>query len=114
MVEVSKPVKVSKGIFSTGKLSNSIDEQALALKAKEEVIALVGCSHPGLEKILKKVEEHGRIRAIIGGFHDFDKFEVLKGIDLVAATHCTEHKTEIQGLFPKAFTECSAGTEFEF
>jgi len=114
LVEVNKPVEISNGIFSTGKLSNSIDEQSLALKTEKEIVVLTGCSHPGLEKILEKAGEHGKIHAVIGGFHGFKKFDVLKGINLIAATHCTEHKKEIQRLFPKAFAECAAGKEFEF
>ncbi len=114
LIEVSKPVEISRSVFSTGKLSNSIDEQGLVLEVKEGVIVLVGCSHPGLEKILKKARKYGRIHAVIGGFHDFNKFDALEKVKIIAGTHCTEHKTEIQKLFPKAFTECSAGTEFEF
>ncbi len=36
LVEVSKPIEASDGIFSTGKLSNSIDEQGLMLKTKKK------------------------------------------------------------------------------
>ena len=114
LVEVSNPVEISKGIFSTGKLSNSIDEQSLALKTGKEIVVLTGCSHPGLEKILEKIKKQGKVQAVIGGFHGFSKFDALKGINLIAATHCTEHKAEIQALFPKAFVECAAGKEFEF
>ncbi len=114
LIEVSESAEVSKGIFSTGKLNNSIDEQALVLKTKKGLVVLVGCSHPGLEKILEKANLFGKIYAVIGGFHGFNKFDTLKGIEIIAATHCTEHKAEIQKLFPEAFVECAAGKEFEF
>ncbi len=77
-------------------------------------MVLVGCSHPGLERILKKAKQFGKIWGVIGGFHDFDKFNALKEIDLVAATHCSKHRKEIRELFPKTFAECGAGKEFEF
>jgi len=114
LVEVNKPVKISKGIFSTGKLSNSIDEQSLALETGKGVVVLTGCSHPGLEKILEKASEHGAVKAVVGGFHGFNKFDALKGIDFVAATHCTEHKGQIKKLFPNQFRECAAGAELNF
>ena len=47
-------------------------EQALFLKTKEnELIVIVGCSHPGLEKFILKAQELSSIKAIIGGFHGF-------------------------------------------
>ena len=114
LVEVSDAIEVSEGIFSTGRLSNAIDEQSLVIKAGKGNLVLTGCSHPGLAKILEKAKEFGGIQAVIGGFHGFVKFEALKGVKLVAATHCTQHKAEIARIYPKAFKECRAGTEFEF
>lgn len=112
--EISKETEINEEIFSTGKLSNSMDEQSLAVKTGNGLVVLTGCSHPGLEKILEKAKEFGKIHAVIGGFHGFKEFNALKGIDLIAATHCTQHKEQIKKLFPSQFRECAAGIEFEF
>jgi len=114
LIEVNKETKISEEIYSTGKLSNSMNEQSLAVKTEKGLVVLTGCSHPGLEKIIEKAKEFGKIHAVIGGFHGFDKFEALKGIQLIAATHCTQQKEQIRKLFPKQFKECAAGIEFEF
>ncbi|MBN1940644.1 MAG: MBL fold metallo-hydrolase, partial [Candidatus Diapherotrites archaeon] len=95
-------------------LSNSIDEQSLAVKTKKGLVVLVGCSHPGVTQILRKASEFGKVHAIIGGFHGFSDFDALHGIDLVAATHCTQHKQQIKKMFPSQFRECGAGVEFSF
>ena len=91
-----------------------MDEQSLVLKTGKGIVVVTGCSHPGLSQILEKGNLFGEIYAVIGGFHGFSNFDALKGIKVIAATHCTKHKAEIQKLFPKAFAECAAGKEFEF
>ncbi len=115
LVEVGEEaVEISRGIRSTGKLSNSMDEQSLAVETGKGLLVVTGCSHPGLEKILEKAKRFGKIHAVIGGFHGFEKFDALHGIELIAATHCTEQKQKIKELFPQQFVECAAGVEFDF
>jgi 7,8-dihydropterin-6-yl-methyl-4-(beta-D-ribofuranosyl)aminobenzene 5'-phosphate synthase len=115
LVEVgSNAFEVAPGVHSTGKLCNSVDEQGLLVETEKGIVVLVGCSHPGLEKILEKAKGFGKVHAVVGGFHGFDKFDALKGIEVIAATHCTEHKEKIRRLFPKQFVECAAGKVFEF
>ncbi len=114
LIEVSEETKINEEIYSAGKLSNSIDEQSLVLKTGKGLVVLVGCSHPGLTQILEKASEFGKVHAVIGGFHGFSDFDALQGIDLIAATHCTQHKQQIKELFPKQSKACSAGAEFNF
>ncbi len=114
LIEIKGKVNITNEINSTGKLSNSIDEQSLAIKTAKGIVVLTGCSHPGLTQILQKAKQFGKIHAVIGGFHGFKDFKALQGIELIAATHCTQHKQEIEELFPRQFKECAAGTEFSF
>jgi len=114
LIEVSGQIKINEEIYSTGKLSNSIDEQSLAIETGKGLVVLTGCSHPGLTQILEKAKEFGKVHAVIGGFHEFSDFDALQGVEVIAATHCTQHKNEIQKLFPSQFKECAAGTEFSF
>ncbi len=114
LVEVNREMRINEEIYSTGKLSNSMDEQSLAVKTANGFVVLTGCSHPGLTQILEKAKQFGKIHAVIGGFHGFSDFNALQGIELIAATHCTQHNAEIARLFPKAFAECAAGAEFNF
>ena len=74
---------------------------------------ITGCAHPGLEKFLKVAKDFGGIYAIIGGFHGFDKLDLLDDISMIIPCHCTSRKADIQGLFPKAYRMGGAGNIVE-
>lgn len=97
-----KPQQISSNLWTTGKLKGSPrDEQSLILKHKEGIFVLVGCSHSGLENILEVASSFGLITGVMGGFHGFDNFEVLKAIKHIYPSHCTVHKERILKLFPE-------------
>ena len=101
---------VSEGIYTTGRLAGSpIDEQSLVLKGKKGWYVLVGCSHPGVEKILHKARQIGNIVGIIGGFHGFNDLSILNDLDLICPCHCTKYKKEIKMTFPKVYYDCGVG-----
>lgn len=114
LIEVTEMKELSKNIFTTGILSNGMDEQSLILKTKKGLVVLTGCAHPGVDKIIRKASELGKIHAIIGGFHGFNKLEMLNGIEFLAACHCTEHLSEIKDMYRETFRKISAGTILEF
>ncbi len=105
--------KIIKGIYSTGALGIFIKEQSLFLKTKKGLIVLVGCSHPGVDKILNSVKKYGKIYGIIGGFHGFSKLEKLKDIELIAPCHCTQFKEEIKEKYPETYKEIKVGSIIE-
>jgi len=120
--EFSKPTKIIDDIYSTGYLQTGlvgIKEQSLFIKTKKGLVVLVGCSHPGVDKILDVVKKYrqmhnlGKIYAVIGGFHGFDKFDYLKGINIIGACHCTQYKKEIKEKYPKNYKEIRAGDIIE-
>ena len=73
VISCDTPLTISDGIYSTGKLSNKVEEHSLVLNVKDKgLVILVGCSHPGIINIVKKaVEVTGvnRIYGIMGGLH---------------------------------------------
>jgi len=92
--------------FTTGLLIGGvIEEQSLILRHEKGVVLIVGCSHPGLERIIKAASAFGKIISVIGGFHGFDRFDAMENIPLIVPCHCTKHKEKIFELFPKT-TEC--------
>lgn len=106
----SKPQKIMENIMTTGALERGgLKEQALIGVTEQGVIVITGCSHPGLENLLESASKYGKIHAVVGGFHGFDKFNALKGIPLICPCHCTAHKHEIKKRFPNACTECGVG-----
>jgi len=114
LVSSENSCKITEGVHTAGRLKGSpVDEQSLLLKGKKGWYVLTGCSHPGVQTILDTARQHGNIVGLIGGLHGFDNFMLLDGLDLVCASHCIKHKTEIRRLFPKICIEGGVGKILE-
>lgn len=94
------------GIHSTGELDGV--EQSLCVETSKGVVVVVGCSHPPMERILGAASAFGTVYGIIGGLHG-NRPESLKDVQMICATHCTQHKTEIRSLYPDSYREGGAG-----
>ena len=111
---VTEPIKISKNIYSTGKMPGSpVDEQSLILKGKKGFYILAGCSHNGVKNILKKGKEYGKIIGIIGGLHGFKDFDLLKNLELICPTHCTKYKENIHNRYQDKTIEGGVGQTIE-
>ncbi|MFP4446379.1 MAG: MBL fold metallo-hydrolase [Desulfosudaceae bacterium] len=99
--------QIHDGIWSTGTLAGI--EHSLVIAEKDKVIVVAGCSHPGVESILEAAGRIGRVSALIGGLHGFNRLQALRGLDLVCPTHCTQHIREIAGEYPDIYTAGGAG-----
>jgi len=106
LVEVEKPQKISRNIFSIGQMRADtgrgiLYEQALVVKSRNGFSVITGCAHPGIVRIVRQaVEIFGkRIYAVCGGFHmkDNSREENLKiitelqalGVKKVIPLHCS-------------------------
>ncbi|MCK4521327.1 MAG: MBL fold metallo-hydrolase [Nanoarchaeota archaeon] len=111
--EIKSEQEITENIYTTGLIKNEPDEQALILKTNKGIIVVVGCSHPGVDKILEIAKKYGKIYAIIGGFHGFSDLDALRDIEIIGACHCTQYMNEIKERFPKQFREIRAGDVIE-
>jgi len=113
---VSELTRIGENIYSSGQFGQHYTkEQALFLRTKNnEIIITVGCAHPGLEKFIIEAQKLGKILAIIGGCHGFDKFSYLNGINLIGACHCTQHIKSIREQFPNQYQRICVGNSFSF
>ncbi len=84
-------------------------EQSLIIFTKRGLVVLTGCSHPGLENILRYAEEYGKVYGVVGGFHGFERFDVLWKVGLISPCHCTQHKEIIRELYPNVCVSCGVG-----
>jgi 7,8-dihydropterin-6-yl-methyl-4-(beta-D-ribofuranosyl)aminobenzene 5'-phosphate synthase len=109
---VRGPIQICDGVFSTGELKGI--EQSLVLRTNEGIVVLTGCSHPGVNEILRAASKFGKISGIIGGLHGFHDFDSLRYLSLICPCHCTQYKSEILSLFPDSCKECGAGVTLEF
>jgi len=101
LIEVSKPLKICNGVYSTGELGTWIKEQSLVVKTEEGLILVTGCAHPGIVEIAKNTLRlyDDILYLITGGFHlggvSEKKIETIIselkdcGVKKVGPSHCT-------------------------
>jgi len=101
IIEVSDPVEIVPGMFSTGEISGSVPEQGLVVKTPEGIVVITGCAHPGIVKMVERSSEivDGEIALVVGGFHlgNYNTGQIdaiiadfrSMGVRQVTPTHCT-------------------------
>ena len=101
VIEVSDPLEILPGMFSTGELTGSVPEQGLVVETPEGIVVVTGCAHPGIVRMVLKASEivDGEIALVIGGFHlggaNVSHIETVianfrsMGVKQVTPTHCT-------------------------
>ena len=83
------------------------------IKTEKGLVVIVGCSHPGVKNILKVASEFGDPKVIIGGLHGFRDFDLIRGLELICPTHCTQFKSEIKSRYPEKYVKGGAGKVIE-
>jgi len=71
LVEVYKPIKICKDVYSTGELGGFIKEQSLVVETSKGLVVITGCAHPGIVNIVKKAKKmhSSQVYLALGGFH---------------------------------------------
>jgi len=106
-----EPAELHEHFYTSGLLDDM--EQSLAIMTEKGLVVIVGCSHPGVGNILKAVTQFGEPYALIGGLHGFEDFELIRDLQLVCPTHCTQHIPEIESLYPDKYIQGGVGTIIE-
>jgi 7,8-dihydropterin-6-yl-methyl-4-(beta-D-ribofuranosyl)aminobenzene 5'-phosphate synthase len=116
---VKGPFEVSPGIWSTGAIDGLPPEQALVIETSQGLVMLVGCSHPGIIKMVETVQQQRKkdsVGMLLGGLHLLRKEpqEIRKTItrlvelkvERVVPAHCTGDKAieMFQATYGKQFT----------
>jgi 7,8-dihydropterin-6-yl-methyl-4-(beta-D-ribofuranosyl)aminobenzene 5'-phosphate synthase len=109
VVKVKDPLEIYENVFSTGTLLNI--EQSMVIKTDAGSVVIAGCSHQGVSCILSSAKQFADVFALIGGLHGFSDFDLVKDLDLICATHCTQYKEKIKKLYLDKFIEGGAGRE---
>lgn len=99
---VTGPFELTPGVFATGIVEGLPPEQSLVIETSLGPVMLVGCSHPGIVKLVKTVQEQRQtesIRYLLGGFHLLRKTpEEIKqtinqlqdlNVESVSPAHCS-------------------------
>lgn len=111
IINVKESLKIHENIFSTGELQNI--EQSLAVKTEKGLVVIVGCSHPGVKNILKAASDLGDPKVLIGGLHGFSDFDLVKDLESICPTHCTQFKSEIRSRYPGKYVSGGVGKVIE-
>ena len=111
VISVRQPIEIAGNIYSTGELKGM--EQAMAVNTEKGMAIIAGCSHPGVKEIIDAASQYGNVVALIGGFHGFNEFGIIKNLEVICATHCTQYISEIRSLYPEIFIEGGVGRLIE-
>ena len=121
--EIAPGFRLVRNISSTQQFSET-PELSLVIDTPKGQIVVVGCSHPGIERILASVTNRDpRISLIVGGLHlvttpkaDIERLALaLRGkwkIDRIAPGHCTGELAFaiLQRIFGKRYGYAGVGT----
>ena len=107
IIKINEAVKISPNIYSTGELEGI--EQSLVINSRKGVTVVTGCSHPGVGTTLEASSKIGPVKNLIGGLHDFSDLPVLKPLEKICATHCTQYINEIKKWYPEKIIGGGAG-----
>lgn len=100
-IPVSEPLKICDGVYLTGEMGDMIKEQSLFVETEKGLVIVTGCSHQGVENIVKKATQISdkKIYLVFGGFHllrhsekeikDIIDIFLSEGVQKCGATHCT-------------------------
>lgn len=115
LVEVTGPVKVVPGVYTTGEVGSEIVEQGLVVEIDDGLVVITGCAHPGITEMVSRAQEvWGReVVFVMGGFHlrsaSQEQIESIitdlrqAGVQWVAPCHCTGDVA--REMFAQAFDE---------
>lgn len=127
LIACKEPCEVYPGVRTSGVIGWPLKEQALAINVSGlGPIVLVGCSHPGVVEIAKRIMEleKAKVYAIMGGFHistSKDGRRVGEGlvsldVKYIAPMHCTsiEAKNSIKEVVGTRYLTNAAGRIIRF
>jgi len=127
--EVEDTTVISSGVAVIGELYGPPYEQALAINVKDlGLIVFVGCSHPGVDKIVAKAKEDldSKPYAVIGGFHlsgaseekmkNIAKNLLKTGLEKIYPIHCSggAFRRLLREKYPEAYGDGHVGLRVTF
>jgi len=113
VIEVTKFTDIDTNEFVTARLGIRKKEISLCARTTSGLFLITGCAHPGLGKIMARVSDFGKIHAVIGGFHGFNKLRALADVHVIVPCHCTRKKQELLDMYPGHTRRGFAGMEMD-
>ncbi len=116
VVEIHNAGEITNGVWTSGPLDGF--EQAAGVETSSGLVVIVGCSHPGVDRITKAVLEisgYKKAHLVIGGFH-YPSPRTLEGLaemaEFIAPAHCSgdEAKAYVRKRYPGKFVGVKTGS----
>ncbi|MFP3282127.1 MAG: MBL fold metallo-hydrolase [Caldivirga sp.] len=113
-----KPTEILRDAGTTGVMRGmGVNEHALAIRLNNHgMVLIVGCSHPGIDNIARRVHElYGEVYLVIGGFHNPSKHQLditANYSRYVCPAHCSgrEARQYVASRYPDKYCEVKTGT----
>jgi len=127
VIEVVPGHQIAERIYSLGEIQGLPSEQALVIDTPRGLVVIIGCAHPGVEKMVlaaKRQFEEG-IYLVMGGFHlggasRYEVEQIIKefkriGVAHVAPCHCTGDRVinQFKNAFGERFISVGVGAVIE-
>jgi 7,8-dihydropterin-6-yl-methyl-4-(beta-D-ribofuranosyl)aminobenzene 5'-phosphate synthase len=127
VIEVVPGHQIAERIYSLGEIQGLPSEQALVIDTPRGLVVIIGCAHPGVEKMVlaaKRQFEEG-IYLVMGGFHlggasRYEVEQIIKefkriGVAHVAPCHCTGDRAinQFKNAFGERFISVGVGAVIE-
>ena len=104
---------IGDGLDSIRLRADMLYEQSRLARTKSGRLLIVGCAHPGLERIWNAASTLGDVTGVVGGFHGSPPFPQLEKADILGPCHCTSNIAAFRREFPRAFLDIAAGDRIE-
>ena len=118
-IPVTSPGEIEKGVYTSGILDNF--EHAIGIETSSGLVVIVGCSHPGVDRLTKAVLDasgYKKAYLVIGGFHSPPLWRIdnlAKMTELIAPAHCSGDvaKEYVKRRYEEKFVDVRTGTVIE-
>ena len=120
-VVATQPVEIFRDVVTTGVMSGmGVNEHALVIRLDNHgPVVIVGCSHPGIDNIVRRVYElFGELYLVIGGFHGPSRYQldfVAEHSRYVCPAHCSGRvaRRYVASRYPDKYCDVRTGTVLE-
>ncbi|ASJ01152.1 MBL fold metallo-hydrolase [Thermococcus gorgonarius] len=116
VVEIRSADEIIDGIWTSGALDGF--EHAIGVETTSGLVVIVGCSHPGVDRLTKAILEvsgYEKAHLVIGGFHYPSRRtlnKLARMTEFIAPAHCSgdDAKAYVRKGYSEKFVEVRTGS----
>ncbi len=117
-ITVNSPSEILEDAVTTGVMKGmGVNEHSLVVRLNNHgLVVIVGCSHPGIDNIVRRVHEmFGDVYLVIGGFHGPSRHQIDVTAEYsryICPAHCSggDARNYVRVRYPGKYCEIKTGT----